>query len=73
MTTWNEITPDPDSEELSKPTASDFERPDDQPGKDDPLRKPARPEDYNHDKLDAGDLLDNVTDRFDGEIGTPRG
>jgi hypothetical protein len=71
MATWNEVTADPDPEELAKPTASDFERPEDQPA--DPLHKPAKPEEYNHDKLSLGDLLDNVTDTFDGEISSPRG
>ena len=73
MAIWdnNEITADPDPKELAKPTASDFERPEDQPK--DPLHKPARPEEYNHDKLSVGDLLDNVTDTFDGEISAPRG
>lgn len=73
MASWNEVTPDPDADELAKPTASDFEKPAQQPGKDDPLHKPAKAEDYNFDKLGVGDLLDNVTDTFDGEISTPRG
>lgn len=45
------------------------------PGKDSPdspLNRPAGPDDYNHDKLDAGDLLDNVTSTFDDDIDLPR-
>ena len=45
------------------------------PGKDSPgspLNKPAKEEDYNHDKLDPGDLLDNVTSTFDDNIDLPR-
>ena len=38
----------------------------------DPEHKPGSEDEYNHDKLDAGDLLDNVTDTFDGEIDLPR-
>lgn len=71
MTSWNEVTPDPDAKELAKPTASDFEKPG--LGEGDPLHKPAKPEEYTHDKLSVGDLLDNVTDTFDGEISMPRG
>ena len=71
MASWNEITPDPDAKELAKPTPSDFEKA--EAGKNDPLHKPAEPEEYTHDKLSVGDLLDNVTDTFDGEISMPRG
>lgn len=45
------------------------------PGKDSPdspLNKLAKEEDYNHDKLDAGDLLDNVSSTFDDDIDLPR-
>lgn len=45
------------------------------PGKDSPespLNKPANEEDYNHDKLELGDMLDNVTSTFDDEIDLPR-
>lgn len=73
MASWNENTADPDAKELAKPTESDFENPEQQAGKDDPLHKPAKPEEYTHDKLSVGDLLDNVTDTFDGEISMPRG
>lgn len=70
MASWNEVTADPDPNELAKPTPSDFEHPENQPK--DPLHKPAKPEEYTHDKLSVGDLLDNVTDTFDGEISAPR-
>lgn len=45
------------------------------PGKDSPdspLNKAAREEDYNHDKLELGDILDNLTSTFDDEIDLPR-
>jgi hypothetical protein len=45
------------------------------PGKDSPdspLNHSANAEDYNHDKLEAGDLLDNVTSTFDDDINLPR-
>lgn len=40
--------------------------------KDDPFHKPASAEDYNHDKLEPGDLIDNVTSTFDDDIDLPR-
>ncbi|HSU65999.1 MAG TPA: hypothetical protein VLJ39_03975, partial [Tepidisphaeraceae bacterium] len=40
--------------------------------KDDPFHKPADESDYNHDKLEAGDILDNVTGTFDDDINLPR-
>lgn len=39
---------------------------------DSPMNQPSSEEDYTHDKLEAGDWLDNVTDTFDGEINLPR-
>ena len=39
---------------------------------DSPINKPASGEEYTHDKLDAGDLLDDVTGTFDDEIDLPR-
>ena len=36
------------------------------------LHRPASEGEYNHDKLDAGDLLDNVTSTFDNDIDLPR-
>lgn len=45
------------------------------PGKDSPdspLNRPAQEEDYNHDKLEVADLMDNATAPFDDEIDVPR-
>jgi len=36
------------------------------------LHRPARKEDYTHDKLDAGDFIENVTGTFDDDIDLPR-
>jgi hypothetical protein len=36
------------------------------------LPEQAKPEDYTHDKLEAGDLLDSLTDTFDDDIDLPR-
>lgn len=39
---------------------------------DSPLNQPAKEEDYNHDKLEISDFLDNITSTFDDEIDLPR-
>lgn len=36
------------------------------------LPEQAKPEEYTHDKLEAGDLLDSLTDSFDDDAGVPR-
>ena len=40
--------------------------------KSDRLRRPQKEKDYRFDKLDAGDLVGNLTDTFDDDIELPR-
>ncbi len=72
MASWNEVSPDPDTRELSD-IARDARNvePEEKPA--DALHKPASADDYTFDKLDASDIVDDITGSFDGEIGLPRG
>jgi len=71
MASWNEITPDPDVQELSKiAEGAHGVEPVDKPA--DPLHEPASAGDFTINQVDASDLTDDLTGSFDGEIGLPR-
>ncbi len=71
MASWNEISPDPDIHDLSQigREARNVEA-EEKPA--DTLHQPASAEEYGFDKLDASDLVDDLTGSFDGEISLPR-
>ncbi|HEY8747771.1 MAG TPA: hypothetical protein VIM11_07345 [Tepidisphaeraceae bacterium] len=72
MDSWNEITPDPDVRELANMAGQGADAKINPDLPSDPLHKPASPDDYKMNQLDAGDLMDDLTGSFDDEIGPPR-
>ena len=71
MASWNEISPDPDIQKLSK-IGREARNVDPEEKPVDARHQPASADEYGFDKLDASDLTDDLTGSFDDEIGLPR-
>jgi hypothetical protein len=72
MASFNEISADPDVHELSQHAARARHTSAGSTIPSDVLHQPAKPDDFVINHLDASDLLDDLTESFDDEIGMPR-